>query len=218
MSDLSPPPNPLRLGILASGRGTNLHAIIDAIEGGQLSAQIAVVLSDQKDAQAITRAKQHKVPAVFIDPKRYDSREAYDDALLETLKSHGVELVILAGFMRLLTPHLVVAYHGRVINIHPSLLPAFPGLQAQGQALSHGVKVSGCTIHFVDEQMDHGPIIAQATVPVLQGDTEAILSNRILVEEHRLIVEVIQCYSEGRLTIEGRKVHIDQQSYTEAIK
>lgn len=212
MSDPSPSQSPLMLGILVSGRGTNLHAIIEAIERGQLTAQIAVVLSDKKEAQAIARAKEHKVPAVFIDPNAYPSREAYDDALLEALKSHCAEFVILAGFMRLLTPHSVAAYRGRMINIHPSLLPAFPGLRAHGQALSYGVKVSGCTIHFVDERMDHGPIIAQASVPVLQGDTEVALANRILIEEHRLLVEVIQCYSEGRLAIDGRVVRIDRQT------
>lgn len=204
----------LVVGVLSSGRGSNLQAIIDAIETGWLSARIAVVLSNQKDSQALERARKFKIEATFIDPKAYEGRESYDDACLEALKSQDVELVILAGYMRILTTHLVAPYRGRMINIHPSLLPAFPGLHAQSQALSHGAKVSGCTVHFVDEEMDHGPIIAQATVPVQEGDTEVTLSDRILKEEHRLLVEVIQYYAKGRLEIENGTVKIN----TEAVK
>ncbi|MBN4054489.1 phosphoribosylglycinamide formyltransferase [Nitrospira defluvii] len=213
----------LVVGVFSSGRGSNLQAIIDAIEAGRLSARIAVVLSDKKDSQALERARKFKIKAIFIDPKPYENRESYDHACLEALKSCDVELVVLAGYMRILTTHLVAPYRGRMINIHPSLLPAFPGLHAQRQALSYGAKVSGCTVHFVDEEMDHGPIIAQAAVPLREGDTEAALSDRILKEEHRLLVEAIQYYAEGRLEIKDKTVLIDRQAfgtdpYTEVVK
>ncbi len=209
--------SPLILGVLASGRGSNLQALIDAIELGRLQARIAVVLSNKKEAQALERARKHGIDAVFLDPKDHDSREAYDEALLRNLQEHEVDLLVLAGYMRLLSPALVAPMPGRIVNIHPSLLPAFPGLQAQGQALAYGVKVSGCTVHFVDEKMDHGPIIAQATVPVLQSDTESSLTERILVEEHRLLVEVVQGIAEGHLAIEGRHVRIQSKPCTEAL-
>lgn len=197
---------PVRLGLLASGRGSNLQAIIDAIEAGVLAAEMGVVLSNKKEAEALERAKQHGIPAVFVDPKDHASRETYDGVLCETLKKNHVELVVLAGYMRLLTSSLITPYQGRIINIHPSLLPAFPGLQAQRQALVYGVKVSGCTVHFVDEKMDHGPVIAQAAVQVMEDDNESALAERILLEEHRLLPKVIQYYAEGRLKIEGRRV------------
>jgi len=208
---LPPVPAPLLLGVLASGRGSNLQAIIDAIEGGRLAASIAVVLSNKAGAFALERAKKHRIPTAFVDPKQYGRREDYDDALLEALKAHQVELVILAGYMRLLTGHLVKPFHHRMINIHPSLLPAFPGLHAQRQAIAYGVKVSGCTVHFVDEEMDNGPIIAQTTVPVVDGDTEEDLAGRILVEEHRLLPSVIQRIAEGKLRMDGRRVlHLEK--------
>lgn len=200
----------LRLGVLASGRGSNLQSILEAIERGKLSARVAVVISNKKEAQALERAARHQVPALFIDPSHYPSREEYDAAILQRLKECDVELVVLAGYMRLVTPTLIQPYRDRIINTHPSLLPAFPGMRAHRQALEHGVRVSGCTLHFVDEEMDHGPIIAQAAVPVLEGDTEAQLSERILVEEHRLLPQVLQLYAEGRLKIEGRKVLIQE--------
>ncbi len=198
----------LRLGVLASGRGSNLQSILDAIAHGALSARVAVVISNKKEAPALERAAQYQVPALFIDPAHYRSREEYDGAILQRLKEYGVELVVLAGYMRLVTRTLIEPYRDRIINIHPSLLPAFPGMQAQRQALEYGVRVSGCTIHIVDEEVDHGPIIAQATVPVFEGDTETALSDRILAEEHRLLPHVLQLYAEGRLKVEGRKVHI----------
>ncbi len=198
----------LVLGVLASSRGSNLQAILDAIGQGQLRAQVGVVISNHKEAKALARARSFQIPAVFIDPSLYPSRSEYDAALVQVLKAHQVELVVLAGYMRLLTAVLIEPYRGRTINIHPSLLPAFPGLHAQAQALAYGVKVSGCTVHFVDEEVDHGPIVAQVNVPVLEGDTEESLSARILEQEHRLLPRVIQLYADGKLRIEGRKVSI----------
>lgn len=197
---------PLRVGVLASGRGSNLQAILDAIEAGRLAARVVVVVSDRPDAQALDRARRHGVKAVFLDPKQYPDREAFDRAVLAVLEEHRVELVCLAGFMRLLTPAFVAAYRGRIMNIHPALLPSFPGLHAQRQALAHGVKVSGATVHFVDEGVDTGPIILQAAVPVRDDDTEETLAARILAEEHRIYPRAIQLFAEGRLEIQGRRV------------
>lgn len=209
---------PLVLGVLASGHGSNLQAIIDAIEAGNLKAKVGIVLSNKKKAHALKRAKHHHIPFRYLDPKVCPSREGYDTILLDLLKTHHVELLILAGYMRLLTSTLVKPYHGRIINVHPSLLPAFPGLHAHRQALAYGVKVSGCTIHFVDEKMDHGPVIAQVAVPVFFGDNESSLSERILVEEHRLLPRVIQQYSEGRLRVEGRLVQDGASDEIEVIQ
>ena len=189
-----------------SGRGSNLQAIIDKIEKGALSAEIAVVISDQEDAYALERARKHKIPAVHIDAKRYGTRDTYDAALVGELKKRTVDLVCLAGFMRIVTPVLIKAFPNRILNIHPSLLPAFPGLHVQKKALNHGVKFSGCTVHFVDEGVDTGPIIIQAVVPVLDNDTENSLSERILKQEHKIYSRAIQLFAEGRLTIEGRHV------------
>jgi phosphoribosylglycinamide formyltransferase-1 len=200
---------PLVIGVLASGRGSNLQSIIDAIDQGRLAARIGVILSNKKEAQALERAAQHQIPSLFIDPSLYPDRSQYDDAVVQSLQRHRVELVVLAGYMRLLTPLFIHAYPDRIINIHPSLLPAFPGMYAQRQALSHGVKISGCTIHFVDEKVDHGPVIAQAAVPILEGDDEQTLSERILLEEHRLLPKVLQLYADGKLKIDGRKVIIE---------
>ena len=197
---------PLRIGVLASGRGSNLQAIIDSIEGGQLDCRLMVVVSDRQDAQALERAKKHGAEAVFLDPKGYGTREAFDQAVLGVLAQHRVELVCLAGYMRVLSPQFVRALPGQIMNIHPALLPAFPGLHAQRQALRHGVKVSGATVHFVDEGVDTGPIICQAAVPVREDDTEETLSARILEHEHRLYPRAIRLYAEGRLSILGRRV------------
>ena len=202
----------LRLGVLVSGRGSNLQAIIDEIEAGVLEAEIAVVISNKQGIPALERAERHKVPTVFLDPKsvkgRPDPRQAYDRKLLETLQAHQVQLVVLAGYMKIVTPVLIDAYESRIMNIHPSLLPSFPGLHAQQQALEHGVKVAGCTVHFVTEGMDTGPIILQQAVSVKEGDIADILSERILKEEHRLLPRAIRLFAEGRLTVEGRTVHI----------
>lgn len=202
----------LRLGILVSGRGSNLQAIIDAIEAGALKAEIAVVISNKQEVPALKRAERHGLKTVFLDPKSVagmpDPRQAYDHTLLETLQQHQVQLVVLAGYMKIVTSALIDAYESRMMNIHPSLLPSFPGLRAQQQALDHGVKVAGCTVHFVTEGMDAGPIILQRAVPVEEGDAEDILSERILKEEHGLLPRAIQLFADGRLKVEGRTVHI----------
>jgi phosphoribosylglycinamide formyltransferase-1 len=202
----------VRIGVLASGRGSNLQAIIDAIEAGKLDASIVLVLSNKKDAVALERARKHGLADVFLDPKPFagqpDSREAYDRAVLDVLRKHDVELVLLAGYMKIVTPVLVKAYEHRMMNIHPSLLPSFPGLDVQKKALEHGVKLSGCTVHFVTDGVDEGPIIIQAAVPILEGDTAETLAARILVEEHKIYPKAVQLYAEGRLNVSGRVVHI----------
>ena len=199
---------PLLLGILASGRGSNLQAIVDAIAAGRCPARVAVVVSDRKDAPALDRARQAGIRAAHLDPRAFPDRAAFDDAVAGVLDEQGVELVCLAGYMRVLSPEVVRRYRGRVLNVHPSLLPMFPGLHAQRQALEHGVKVAGATVHFVDEGVDTGPIVLQSAVPVLEGDTEASLEARILGEEHRLYPEAIRLYAEGRLEVVGRWVSI----------
>ena len=208
--------SPLKLGVLVSGRGSNLQAIIDSIRDGSLHAEIAVVVSNKKDAVGLERAQSQGIKGVFHDPSvlkgQPNSREAYDQALVEILQSHGVDLVILAGYMKIVTRVLLDAYQWKVMNIHPSLLPSFPGLSAQQQALDWGVKKSGCTVHFVTEGVDEGPIIIQAAVPVLEGDTTESLSTRILKEEHRIYSEAIRLYAEGRLQIQGRQVCIKSKS------
>jgi phosphoribosylglycinamide formyltransferase-1 len=203
---------PVRLGVLASGRGSNLQAIIDAIQAARLSGRLAVVLSNKKDAQALERARQHGVPDVFLDPKPFagqpDAREAYDRSILEVLRKYDVELVLLAGYMKIVTPVLIEAYRNRMMNIHPALLPAFPGLDVQKKALDWGVKIAGCTVHFVTEGVDDGPIIIQAAVPVHEDDTPESLAERILVEEHKIYPRAVQLYAEGKLRVEGRRVRV----------
>lgn len=198
----------LRLAVLASGRGSNLQAIIDAIDNGRLHAVLALVISNKAEAQALERARKHGAPAVFLDPKATPGKEAYDVVILEHLRKHEVGLVALAGYMKIVTRVIIDAYAGRIMNIHPSLLPSFTGLAAQQQALDWGVKMSGCTVHFVEEGVDTGPIIQQTAVPVLEGDTAESLEARILAQEHRIYPEAIQLFAEGRLAIEGRRVHI----------
>lgn len=204
---------PLRVAVLASGRGSNLQAVIDAIEAGQVHATIVAVISNKKDAAALERARKHGLPDLFVDPKpfagRPDSREAYDLALLEVLERHNVELVLLAGYMKIVTAVLVNAYANRMMNIHPSLLPSFPGLEVQKKAIEWGCKLAGCTVHFVTEGVDEGPIILQAAVPILDGDTPDTLAARILVQEHRIYPRAVQLFSEGRLQVDGRRVRID---------
>jgi phosphoribosylglycinamide formyltransferase-1 len=186
---------------------------MDAIEAGAVPARIAVVISNKKEAPGLERARKHRVPDVFVDPKpfagRPDSREAYDGEVLEILQKHGVELVLLAGYMRIVTPVLVKAYENRMMNIHPSLLPSFPGLDVQKRAIDHGCKIAGCTVHFVTEGVDEGPIIIQAAVPVHETDTPETLAARILEEEHRIYPRAVQLYAEGRLRVEGRRVVVD---------
>ena len=201
---------PLRVAVLASGRGSNLQAVIDAIETGQVHAKIAAVISNKNDALALERARKHGIPDLFVNPKpfsgRPDGREAYDRALLETLTKYDVELVLLAGYMKIVTPILVKAYANRMMNIHPSLLPSFPGLDAQKKAIEWGCKLAGCTVHFVTEGVDEGPIILQAAVPILDGDTPETLADRILQQEHKIYPRAVQLFAQGRLRVEGRRV------------
>lgn len=204
---------PLRVAVLASGRGSNLQAIIDAMEAGQVHAQIVAVISNKKDAVALERARKHGIKDLFVDPKpfagRPDSREAYDRSLLEVLQQHNVELVLLAGYMKIVTAVLVNAYANRMMNIHPSLLPSFPGLDVQKKAIDWGCKLAGCTVHFVTEGVDEGPIIIQAAVPILDDDTSDTLAARILVQEHKIYPRAAQLFAEGRLRVDGRRVLID---------
>lgn len=199
----------LRIAVLVSGRGSNLQAIIDNIEKDLLPAELMAVISDQPEAYSLERARKHNIPAVHLSARDYKGkREEYDALLVKELRKCQVELVCLAGFMRIITPTLIKAFPGRILNIHPALLPAFSGLHAQKAALEHGVKFSGCTVHFVDEGMDTGPIIIQAVVPVLDNDTEESLSERILRQEHNIYSRAIQLYAEGRLKLEGRRVMV----------
>lgn len=197
------------IAVLISGSGTNLQSIIDAVEGKRLDAKIEIVLSNIADAFGLERAKKHGVSTVVLDHKSYSSREAYDQAVVELLQKRGVELVVLAGFMRLLSPVFIKAYSNRIMNIHPALLPSFPGLQVQKKAVEHGVRFAGCTVHFVNEECDEGPIIIQAVVPVFADDTEETLGARILKQEHRIYPQAIQLYAENRLRVVGRKVLVD---------
>lgn len=200
----------IQMGVLVSGNGTNLQAIIDRIDAGSLPATVACVISNKSEAHALERARKHGIPALCLPYKGFASREAYDAELVKMLREQGVELVILAGFMRILTPVIIDAFPNRIMNIHPALLPAFPGLDAQKQAIDYGVKVSGCTVHFVDAGCDTGPIIMQAVVPVEEGDTEESLSQRIHAEEHRIYPEAIRLFAEGRLKVAGRRVLISR--------
>lgn len=198
------------LGVLCSGRGTDLQSIIDAIGRGEVDATIAVVLTDKPDAYALTRAETAGIRAVCIDRKQYEGREPFEKALVAALEEAGVTLVVLAGFMRILTPYFVRHFAGRIMNIHPALLPSFPGAHAHRDVLAYGVKISGCTVHFVDEGTDSGPIILQAVVPVLDDDTEETLGARVLEQEHIIYPKAIQLYCEGRLKVEGRHVRITE--------
>ena len=199
----------LPIAVLISGGGTNLQAIIDAIAGNRLDAKIEVVLSNRADAFGLVRAKNRGIPTEILDHKAFPSREAYDQAIVDLLRARSVQLVALAGFMRLLSPVLVRAFSNRIMNIHPALLPSFPGLHVQKKALEHGVRFSGCTVHFVNEECDEGPIIIQAVVPVFPDDSEEQLAERILQQEHRIYPRAIQLSAEGRLHVVGRKVMVD---------
>jgi phosphoribosylglycinamide formyltransferase-1 len=203
-----------RLGVLISGRGSNLQSMIDAIAGGDLPATIAVVISNRPDAAGLMRARQADIPAACLVPKDYGSRDAYDAALADLLRQHRVDLVCLAGFMRLVGAALLDAFPGRILNIHPSLLPAFPGLDAQRQALEYGVKVTGATVHLVTSELDGGPIVIQAAVPVLSNDTPEALSARILVEEHRIYPAAIRLVLDGGWRVEGRRFLTSDQLTT----
>jgi phosphoribosylglycinamide formyltransferase-1 len=197
---------PHRIGVLLSGRGSNFEALADSIAAGRIpGAEIVLVVSNREDAPGVARAEARGIPSRVI-PSKGLQREAYDKLVVEELKRAGVELVCLAGFMRLLSPYFIASFPQRILNIHPSLLPSFPGLEAQRQALEYGVKFSGCTVHLVDESLDAGPILAQAVVPVRDGDTEETLSARILAEEHRIYTDAVRLILSGRYRVEGRRV------------
>jgi phosphoribosylglycinamide formyltransferase-1 len=198
----------LKLGVLASGRGSNFQSIIDAAESGRLGASVEVLVVDNPSAFAIKRAEKHNIQHLFINPTDFASKDDFFVKIAEELKGRGVGLVILAGFMRIVQKPLLDAFPMRIMNIHPALLPSFPGLHGQSQTVDYGVKISGCTVHFVDEGMDTGPVIIQAAVPVLPGDTEEKLSARILSLEHKIFPEAIRLFSEGRLEVKGRTVRI----------
>lgn len=201
---------PCRLAVLVSGSGTNLQAIIDRIEAGELNAVIVCVISNKADAYALERAARHGIPTVIHENAAFADRRNYDAATVEILRSHKVELVILAGFMRILTDVMVNAFPNAIMNIHPALLPSFQGLHAQQQALDYGVRYTGCTVHFVDVGTDTGPIILQSVVPVEQNDTEETLSARIQKAEHKTFVAAIKLFVDGKIAVTGRKVTVSQ--------
>ncbi|MBI5664355.1 MAG: phosphoribosylglycinamide formyltransferase [Nitrospirae bacterium] len=198
----------LTLGVLASGSGSNFQAIIDGIDSGYLNARIAVLITDNPGAFALERAKDHNIEALVLRPRDFTDKDSYYSHIAGELKKRGVDLVVLAGFMRVVGKGLIDQFRDKIMNIHPALLPSFPGLHGQKQAADYGVKISGCTVHFVDEGMDTGPIIIQAAVPAYHDDTEDSLGARILKQEHRIYPYAIRLYSEGRLSINGRKVII----------
>ncbi|HAM32377.1 MAG TPA: phosphoribosylglycinamide formyltransferase [Deltaproteobacteria bacterium] len=196
----------LVIAVLVSGSGSNLQAIIDAAERGEIPGRVGLVLSNKADAYGLTRARNHGIPTAVVDHKAYGSREEFDAKMVEAIRASGARLVCLAGFMRVVTPVFLRAFPHRILNIHPALLPSFPGTHGPGQALRYGVRFSGCTVHFLDEGVDTGPIIVQAVVPVHEDDTEETLAARILKEEHRIYPVAIRLFLEGRLTVSGRRV------------
>ena len=201
--------NITNIAVLVSGRGSNLQSIIDNIENGTIPhASVKVVISDVDGTYALERAQQHGIEAVFVDPNKYDNKTSFENEILRILAAHDIELVLLAGYMRVVGANLLETFKGRIINIHPALLPSFPGLHGQQQAFDHGVKVSGCTVHFVDEGVDTGPIIIQRCVPVLEDDTADVLADRILEQEHKIFPEAVRLFVQGKLIIKGRKVKI----------
>ena len=197
------------IAVLISGSGSNLQAIIDASEKGEIPCRVGIVISNKADAYGLVRARKHAIPTEVISHKDFPSREEFDRRLVEILRKSGAELVCLAGFMRVLTPVFVRAFPNRILNIHPALLPSFPGTHGPGQALNHGVRFSGCTVHFLDEGVDTGPIVVQAVVPVYDEDTEEALAARILVQEHRIYPMAIRLFFQGRLKVEGRRVRVE---------
>ncbi|HZN56411.1 MAG TPA: phosphoribosylglycinamide formyltransferase [Candidatus Polarisedimenticolaceae bacterium] len=197
-----------RVGILISGRGSNMAALLDAMRDGRVEADPSVVIANVPGAAGLARAAAAGVPTAVVDHRAVTPREAHERAMIEVLERHGTDIVCLAGFMRRLTPLLIGRYRGRVLNIHPALLPAFPGLDAQRAALDHGVKITGCTVHIVDELVDHGPIVLQAAVPVLEGDTAESLSGRILEQEHLLYPRALALVASGRIVLDGRRVRL----------
>lgn len=205
----------LRIGVLASGGGTNLQAIIDRCQDGSLTAEIAVVITNNPGAGALDRASKAGIKTLCINHRGFSQREDFDNAVVNALRENQVDLVVLAGFMRIITQTFIDAFPERIINIHPALLPAFPGLHVQQQAIDYGARFSGCTVHFVDGGVDTGPIIMQAVVPILAEDTADTLASRILEQEHKAYPRTIQLIAEGRVHVDGRKVSIDQSSPSE---
>jgi len=200
-----------RIGVLVSGRGTNLQAIIDAVEAKRIRAKVAVVISNVKDAYALKRAERHNIPAIFIDHRKFPDRESFERAVVKELRRYKVELVLLAGFMRILSPYFIKEYRNRIMNIHPALLPAFKGLYGEKvhkAVLESGAKFSGPTVHFVTEDVDGGPIILQKVVPVYDDDTPETLAKRVLEKEHEVYPEAVKLFVENRLKIEGKRVKI----------
>ena len=197
-----------RIAVLLSGRGSNFRAILAAAREGRIDAGIVLVLSNKADAPGLASAREAGLETLFLDPKLFASKEDYDAAIVRELDTRQVDLVCLAGYMKILTPVFCRAFKNRILNIHPALLPAFPGLHVQQRAIEWGVRYSGCSVHFVAEEVDMGPIVLQAAVPVLQDDTEESLSARILVEEHKIYPEAVRLYFEGRIEIRGRRVMI----------
>lgn len=198
----------LKIAVFASGRGSNFQSIIDQIKSGDLEAEVKLLISDQQDSGALKRAEREGIEHIFINPSHFETKADYEEELIGLLKTAGVELIVLAGYMRILSPLFVKEFKNQIINIHPSLLPAFKGLAAQKQAVDYGVKYSGCTVHFVDQGMDTGPIIKQAVVEVKEDDSADDLAARILEEEHKIYPEVVKLIAEGKIEIEGRKVRI----------
>ena len=199
---------PVNIAVFCSGSGTNLQAVIDSVQSGYIPATIALVVSDRKDACALERAKKAGIETLVLSAKDFVSREAFDKEVVRHLKKKGVELIVLAGFMRLLSPYFIMEYKNRIMNIHPALLPSFKGAHAIKDALEYGARVTGATVHFVDEEPDAGPIILQKAVEVREGDTEETLLERVHAEEHRIYTEAIKLFVEGRLKIEGRRIKI----------
>jgi len=200
------PSEKFKLAVLVSGRGSNLQAIIDSIEKNNLAAEISLILSNVPDSYALQRGKKHGLESIFLDPKSFSNRDDYEKQMIELLQTKSIDLVCLAGFMRILGKKFIDAFSGKIINIHPSLLPAFPGLNVQEKALQHGVRFSGCTVHFVNEEVDGGAIISQAVVPILDADDTQSLSDRILEQEHIIYPEAIRLIIEDRLELSGRRV------------
>jgi phosphoribosylglycinamide formyltransferase-1 len=197
-----------RVAVFLSGRGSNFMAIQEAVGRGEIDAAIGLVFSNKADAPGLIKARELGLETLFLDPKLFPTREEYDRAIIDEVKRRGIDLICLAGYMKVLTPGLCDAFENRIVNIHPALLPAFPGLHVQQKAIDWGVRFSGCTVHFVAAEVDMGPIILQAVVPVLQDDTEETLAGRILVEEHKIYPEAVRLYFEGRIEVRGRRVFI----------
>jgi len=205
------------VGVLVSGSGSNLQSIIDNVEKGTLDAVIKIIISNNPDAFALERAKNHNIPAAVIDHRDFDNREQFEQHMVDVLNSYGIELVIMAGFMRVLSPLFLRAFPKKIMNIHPAILPSFQGIHAQQRAFDYGVKFSGCSVHFADEGVDTGPVIIQSIVPVLDDDTADTLQQRILKEEHRIFPQAIQMYADGKLEIIGRKVRVKNHTRIEEI-